>query len=100
MNISLLEELCKKHGRIVFENFKSSVENNPFGKINEDIVSNCLEFEINQEFGRTVLKEWIKTNNLNSKVQIDVVTGIINNYKKTIINTSLSWVKKKYLIVL
>ncbi|RSC96043.1 hypothetical protein [Tenacibaculum singaporense] len=100
MNVTLLEDLCKKRGRIVFENFKSSVENNPFRKINEGIVSDCLQFEINQEFGRGVLKEWIKTNNLNSKAQIDVVTGIINNYKKTIVNTSLSWVKKKYGIVL
>lgn len=96
MNISLLEELCKKHGRIVFESFKNSVENNPFGKINEGIVSDCLQFEINQEFGRGVLKEWIKTNNLNSKAQIEVVSSIINNYKTTIVNTSLSWVKKKY----
>ena len=99
MNVSLLEELCKKHGRIVFENFKSSVENNPFGKINEGIVSDCLQFEINQEFGRKVLKEWIKTNNLNSKAQIDMVNDIINGYKKTIVNTSLSWVKKKYAII-
>ena len=100
MNVSLLEELCKKHGRIVFENFKSSVENNPFGKINEGIISDCLQFEVDQEFGRKVLKEWIKTNNLNSKAQIDMVSGIINNYQKTIVNTLLSWVKKKYRIVL
>ena len=99
MNVSFLEELCKKHGRIVFENFKSSVENNPFGKVSEGIVSDCLRFEINQEFGRKVLKEWIKTNNLNSKAQIDVVSGIIDNYRKTIVNTSLSWVKKKYAII-
>ncbi|WP_028890862.1 hypothetical protein [Tenacibaculum sp. 47A_GOM-205m] len=98
MNISLLEELCKKHGRIVFENFKSSVENNPFGKINEGIISDCLQFEVDQEFGRKVLKEWIKTNNLNSKAQIDMVNDIVNGYKKTIVNTSLTWVKNKYVL--
>ncbi|WP_047789435.1 hypothetical protein [Tenacibaculum mesophilum] len=100
MNVTLLEELCKKEGRKVFEKFKNSVENNPFGKVNKGIIEDSFKFEINQEFGRSVLSKWMKTNNLNSKAQIDTVNQIIKRYKETIVKTSLSWVKNKYGIII
>lgn len=100
MNITLLEELCKKEGRKVFERFKDSVENNPFGYVNENIVIDTLNFEINQEFGRSVLSKFTKTEKMNTSANIEVVNNLIGSYKKTIIQTSLFWVEKKYKITI
>ena len=100
MNITLLEELCKKEGRKVFERFKDSVEDNPFGYVNENIIIDTLNFEINQEFGRGVLSKFTKTEKMNTSANIEVVNNLIGSYKKTIIQTSLFWVVKKYKIII
>lgn len=46
MNITALEHVCKLKAREVFEIFKNSVRNNPFGVVNLGIVEDCVEFEI------------------------------------------------------
>jgi hypothetical protein len=90
MNPVQLEIDCKKVGRTVFENFKHSLNNYPLEvEITSDTIQTVIDFEINNEFGRKVLKDHITGNE--SKIQLDLIHKKVNEYKTTIVKTCWSW---------
>lgn len=91
MNISDLEANCKIRAREVFENFKPSLSNHPFvnTEINQGIIDDCIEFEVNQVYGRKILKKYI--DQAKSEEQRKYLDKRIEYYKEILIKTACSY---------
>lgn len=68
----------KKEALDVFFSALYKLNNNPFGKINNSIIEDIIEFEIYQKLGKKTLKKY--NNNL-STIQINIITSKIDEYK-------------------
>ncbi|MCG1037292.1 hypothetical protein [Polaribacter sargassicola] len=83
MNLTKLHIDCKKNGRKVFESFKHHIKYYPFeGEID---IQGCIDYDIEKEFGRSVLKHHITGNE--SSIQLKTMCKIVESYKTIIIST-------------
>lgn len=90
MNVTNIENDCKIKARKCFENFKHHIKNYPLeGEID---IKGVIKYEIEQEFGRSVLKNHITGNE--SKQQLKLILNIVDKYKNLLIKTSKNWSKK------
>ncbi len=96
MNITLLETLCKQEARNVFERFKYALINNPFNEVCKQVYEGCLDHEVLQVFGSSVLKKYLKKENLSNEAQVNKCIEVINYYKNILISTCETWAKRNY----
>lgn len=87
MNLTELDNLCKKRSREVLNSAKDALANHPFidVKINQGMIDDCINFQINQVLGSKIQKDFIKTNKVENSIQFQIIDKRIKFYKYHVI---------------
>lgn len=94
MDITELENDCKKESRKVFEEFKRCVINHPFVGIliDQDLIEDAIEFQIKQKFGSKILDKYMTQ--FSTEEQMQFLTDTVAKYKLQLLAVANNWSKK------
>lgn len=92
MDISLLHYHCKKKSEDCFESVMRSVEFTPLGINPFESIKDIINFEIEQEFGQSILKKFTKDFSPSTE-QFTFAQSVIAQYKKELIKKSLNYIR-------
>lgn len=95
MNVSELDNTCKKEARQIFENFKETILGSPFIEIKDidGFIQDSINFQVKQVYGIKIMKKYI--DKVKSEEQMKYLQNKIKEHENILINVALNFAKKQ-----
>lgn len=95
MNVSELDNACKKEARKVFESFKETILDPPFLAIIDinGFIEDSINFQVKQVYGTKIMKKYI--DEVKSEEQMKYLQNKIKEFENILINVAINFAKKQ-----